>query len=181
MQDFQLFHHLRPERRGGAVAAYCRSTLSPSHLPVDVPPGVEALWVRVNPSSHPRDAAFIIFCVAYHPLRAPTAHLLAEQIINTADTLRMKYPAAKLVICGDFNGLDVSEILHQLHLTQVVDFPTVQQAKLDLIMTLTYIITTPTPTLTPSGTKHPPLHPVVTRTHYLAPALQGHQDLPTYA
>ncbi|MPC77850.1 hypothetical protein E2C01_072319 [Portunus trituberculatus] len=53
MKDFQLFHHLRPERRGGGVAVYCRSTLSPSHLPVAVPPGVEALWVRVTPSSHP--------------------------------------------------------------------------------------------------------------------------------
>ncbi|MPC91586.1 hypothetical protein E2C01_086632 [Portunus trituberculatus] len=47
----------------------------------------------------------------------------------------MKYPAAKLVICGDFNRLDVSEILHQLSLNQVVNFPTLQQAKLDLIMT----------------------------------------------
>ncbi|MPC51008.1 hypothetical protein E2C01_044845 [Portunus trituberculatus] len=37
VQDFQLFHHLRSERRGGGVAVYCRSTLSPSHLPVAVP------------------------------------------------------------------------------------------------------------------------------------------------
>ncbi|MPC79925.1 hypothetical protein E2C01_074482 [Portunus trituberculatus] len=44
MQDFQLFH-LRSERRGGGVAVYCRSTLSPSHFPLAVPPGMEALWV----------------------------------------------------------------------------------------------------------------------------------------
>ena len=47
----------------------------------------------------------------------------------------MRFPAAKLVICGDFNRLDISEILHQLHLTQVVDFPTHHQSTLDLIMT----------------------------------------------
>ncbi|KAK4323709.1 hypothetical protein Pmani_005611 [Petrolisthes manimaculis] len=51
------------------------------------------------------------------------------------DTLRVRYPAAKLVICGDFNRLDVSDIQHQLNLTQVVDFPTHGQATLDLILT----------------------------------------------
>ncbi|MPC49149.1 hypothetical protein E2C01_042944 [Portunus trituberculatus] len=63
----------------------------------------------------------------------------------------MKYPAAKLVICGDLNRLDMSEILHQLHLTQVVDFPTLQQAKLDLIMTdLHHLYSSPLP-LPPMG------------------------------
>lgn len=135
MQDFQLFHHLRTGRRGGGVALFCRSDLSPSHLHVDVPAGVEAVWVRVTPPCHPRNTASIIICVAYHPPRAATAQLLTEHIIDTADALRVRFPAAKLVIAGDFNRLDVSEILHQLHLTQVVDFPTHQQATLDLIMT----------------------------------------------
>ncbi|MPC89889.1 hypothetical protein E2C01_084852 [Portunus trituberculatus] len=56
VQDFQLFHHLRSERRGGGVAVYCRSILSLSHLSVDVPPpAVEALgrefgqWVMHHP------------------------------------------------------------------------------------------------------------------------------------
>ncbi|MPC74709.1 hypothetical protein E2C01_069083 [Portunus trituberculatus] len=61
MQDVQLFHHLRSERRDGGVAVYYRSTLSPSHLPVAVPAGVEALWVGVTPFSHLRHSL-------HHPL-----------------------------------------------------------------------------------------------------------------
>ncbi|MPC57768.1 hypothetical protein E2C01_051755 [Portunus trituberculatus] len=84
IQDFQLFHRLRSERRGEGVAVYCRSIFSPLHLPVVVPPGVETLWVRVTPPSHPRNAALIILCVVNHPPRAPTAQLLTEHIISTA-------------------------------------------------------------------------------------------------
>ncbi len=41
MQDYQLYHHLRSGRRGGGgVAVFCRSTLNPSHLPVDIPDDV---------------------------------------------------------------------------------------------------------------------------------------------
>ncbi len=67
MQDYHLYHHLRSGRRGGGVAVFCRSALSPSHLPVDIPAGVEALWVRVTPPSHPSNTASIIVCVVYHP------------------------------------------------------------------------------------------------------------------
>ena len=74
-------------------------------------------------------------CLVYHPPRAATAQLLISHVIDTADALRVRYPAAKLVICGDFNRLDISDIVHQLDLTQVVDFPTHQQATLDLIIT----------------------------------------------
>ncbi|XP_076069589.1 uncharacterized protein LOC143041511 [Oratosquilla oratoria] len=128
IENFVLFHHLR-------VALFCRADLNPSHLRVDIPEGVEVLWVRINPRLHPRHTASIIMCVVYHPPRAHTAALLSDHIIETADSLRLKYPAAKLVICGDFNRLDTSEILHQLSLTQVVNFPTHKQTTLDLIMT----------------------------------------------
>lgn len=135
IDDYELFHHLRTNRRGGGVALYCRSDLTPSHLQVDTPEGVEALWMRVTPARHPRHTAFIIYCVAYPPPPAPTAQLLVDHIIDTADALRVRFLSAKLVICGDFNRLDVNDTMHRLNLTQVVNFPTHQQATLDLIMT----------------------------------------------
>ena len=134
IDNYQLFHHLRTGRRGGGVALYCRSSLCPSLLSVDVPDGVEALWVRVTSPSHPRNTASIIVCVVYHPPRASTAQVLADHLITTADRLRVRFPAAKLVICGDFNRLDTSDIQHQLRLTQVVGFPSHEQATLDLIL-----------------------------------------------
>ncbi len=135
VDNYQLFHHLRKQRRGGGVAVYCRNDLNPSHLDVNVPEGIEALWLRVSPTSHPRQLASIIVCTVYHPPRSPTAEMLVTHLINTADFLRSKFPCSKLVICGDFNELDVSPISQHLNLTQVVDFPTHGNSTLDLILT----------------------------------------------
>ena len=99
-----------------------------------MPDGVEALWVRVNPLSHPHNTASIIVSAVYHPPRAAIAQLLTEHLISTAHALRVKYQAAKVVICGNFNRLAISDIQHQLHLTQIVGFPTHDQTTLDLIL-----------------------------------------------
>ncbi|KAK4324232.1 hypothetical protein Pmani_005072 [Petrolisthes manimaculis] len=68
------------ERRGGGVVVYCRSDLLPSHLNVNVPEGLEVLWVRVTPTSHPRQLASLIVCVVYHPPRSPTADVLVTHL-----------------------------------------------------------------------------------------------------
>ncbi|XP_076033182.1 uncharacterized protein LOC143020617 [Oratosquilla oratoria] len=151
IENFVLFHHLRVNRRGGGVALYCRADLNPLHLRVDIPEGVEALWVKLTPRFHPRHTASIIMCVIYHPPRANTALLLNDHIIETADSLRLRFPAAKLVVCGDFNRLDTSDILNHLNLKQVVTFPTHDQTTLDLIMTdMAQLYSTPRP-LPPIG------------------------------
>jgi len=81
---------------------------------------------------------------------SPGSHSLTD-ITDTADALRVRFPAAKLVICGDFNCIDISDLLHQLHLTQIVDFPTHGQTTLDLIITdLSQQYTPPQP-LPPMG------------------------------
>lgn len=61
------------------------------------------------------------------------AQLLVNHISDTFDALQVRFPATKLVICGDFNCLDINNILHQVNLTQAVDFPTHEQTTLDLI------------------------------------------------
>lgn len=65
---------------------YCRCYLTPSHLKIDTPEGVEAMRVRVTPTHHPRHAASIIYCMPYHPIREPTAQLLVNHIMDTAGT-----------------------------------------------------------------------------------------------
>ena len=53
IQNYQLFHQLRTDRKGGGVALFSRSNLNPSRLPIIPPAGVEALWVRVPPPLPP--------------------------------------------------------------------------------------------------------------------------------
>lgn len=43
-----------------------------------------------------------------------TAQFLTQYISNITDVLRVRYPAANLVVCGDFNHLDISNILLNL-------------------------------------------------------------------
>ena len=62
IDNYDMFHHLRSGRRGGGVVIFCRRELSPSHLGVEVPEGLEATWVRVSPPSHPRHTASTILC-----------------------------------------------------------------------------------------------------------------------
>lgn len=64
-----------------------------------------------------------------------SARSLIDNIIDTDDSLRVRTPVSRLIMCGDFNCLDVSDILHQLNLTQVLDFPAHHNSTLDLILT----------------------------------------------
>lgn len=71
---------------------------------------------------------------AYHPPRSHTGLPLVDHIINTADSLKTRLSSSKLIVCGDFNELDVGDILNHLGLRQLVDFPTHGSNTLDLVM-----------------------------------------------
>ena len=115
------------------MALFCRENLFPTQLKVHTPQ-VVTLWVRVSPHHSSRHIASIIYCVVYHSPHAPKEPLL-DHLIYTSDALRTQYPCAKLVLCGDFNELDTKGVQDQLHLSQIVNFPTYGPSKLDLILT----------------------------------------------
>lgn len=71
------------------------------------PEGMEAFWVKVTPFNHSRHTISTIYCVAQHPTLAPSAQVLVKNIHDIADTLRVRFPADKLVVCGDLNIFDV--------------------------------------------------------------------------
>lgn len=103
IDNYSLFCNLRTNKRGGGVALFSKNELSPILLPVNVPDGLELLWIRITPPCHPRHSASIICCVVYHPPRHYTRELLLEHLTNTSDTLKLQYPSSKIIICGDFN------------------------------------------------------------------------------
>ena len=127
--------HTHTHTRGGDVAIFAHQNLNPSPLDIDVPEDVEALWVRVTPPHHPRHAASIICCVVYHPPRAPSKDALLHHLTHASDLLRVRYPSAKIIICGDFNEIDTFDLQNELHISQLVDFPTHENRTLDLILT----------------------------------------------
>ncbi len=151
IQGYEVFHHLRTKQRGGGLVLFSRVKLNPSRLNVEVPEELEVMWVKVSPAVHPRGCSNIIFCLAYHPPRSPTGPLLVDHIITTADTLKSIMPASKLVVCGDYNQLDLVDVVEHLNLHQVVDFPTHGQNTLDLILTDMSDLYLPPQSLPPIG------------------------------
>ena len=74
--------------------------------------------------------------MVYHPpgLPAQDHRSLNEYVINTIDFLRNKYPDYGVVVLGDFNDFDISQLLSTRNLKQVVQLPTRGSAILDLIL-----------------------------------------------
>ena len=108
-------------------------SLRPAPLQVDVPVELEVLWVKVSPSSHPRHAASLLCCVVYQPPRASKSELL-NNLTNTSDLPKVRYLSSKLIICGDFNGIDTIDLQNYLNLLQLVNLPTHGNNTLDFII-----------------------------------------------
>ena len=135
ISDYHMFHNLRTNRRGGGVVMFAHQSLQPASVQVDVPEELEVLWVRVTPPRHPRHSASLLCCVVYHPPRAATKSVLLHHITHTSDLLKVRYPSSKLIICGDFNEIDTTDVQDELNIRQIVNFPTHGNNILDIILT----------------------------------------------
>ena len=85
----------------------------------------------------PTPLSGIAICVVHHPPGRPTeSHTeLNDYLINTTDRLRNEHPDDGLVLLGDFNDFDYSNLVSHHSLKQVVQQPTRNSAILDLIVT----------------------------------------------
>ena len=134
IQGFTLYNRPRPEGRGGGVAIYVSSTLE-SCLAKDIEfhDSEETLWVILKPKYLPRDTSVIACCVVYIPPASNNVNFIIDTIIASSDTIRNKYPDAKLFIMGDFNRAKLDRLSRLLQLKQFVKKPTRGSVSLDLI------------------------------------------------
>jgi len=131
---YVLFRRDRQRRRGGGVAIYARNTLQ-------VQPSVwtysarkyELLWKRVGDT---------FVGALYHPPRPQYSSKLLltfiEQSINELQ-LTAEYPAALIILAGDFNQLTDNEIIERTGLT-LIHQPIRGTSKLDQIRVRTSIL-----------------------------------------
>lgn len=73
-------------------------------------------------------------------------------LINTLDSVRTEHPDCGIALFGDFNNLDISDLLNNHNLTQLVDQPTKGSAILDLIITNMHSYYSKPTVLAPIGT-----------------------------
>ena len=121
IDGFVLFRRDCVGRRGGGVAVYVNSSL-PADIwthPADSAQ-FELLWVRVQAA-----AQMTFIGELYHPPKPQyqTAELL-DYIEAGVDAVTAAYPSATIVLAGDFNTLNDTEVATRGALLSIVDRPT---------------------------------------------------------
>lgn len=46
MENYEVIHHLHTNGRDGGVVLFCHMELRPSRLSIEIPEGVQVMWVR---------------------------------------------------------------------------------------------------------------------------------------
>lgn len=119
----------------GNVALYVRDAVTSTKLPIQVPDGLEATWVRIDPRGLPGDVSCIVFCVVHHP-QTHTSGLTPPLVTHLLDVVAGIYsrePDTGVVILGVFRDFPEHKLPLDLNLQQVVNRPTQRDA--DFIVT----------------------------------------------
>ena len=92
------------------------------------------LWCKLQPRRLPRGFSHLIVATVYHPPTADDASI-NNHIIDILLKIESSMPNAAIIIAGDFNRLNVKQIINQFCLKQLAKFPTRGNRTLDLILT----------------------------------------------
>lgn len=128
---YHLYRQDRSEKRGGGVcvwiSSYLCSSYVQSNLIYDSPKSIECIWSKIND---------ITLCACYIPpaLSAADKNLINNYFIDSIDALKLTDPLTKIILAGDFNDFNVSDLLSHHCLNQIVKFPTRYAKTLDLIL-----------------------------------------------
>ncbi|KAI8487943.1 hypothetical protein Bbelb_343910 [Branchiostoma belcheri] len=136
VDGYNLFSRSRTERRGGGVALFVKDSIPAKVVQeIEVPPELECLWISVRPRRLPRGLSELFFCTVYNPPASRHQDALVQHLLTGTDNIRSHHPEAGLVLLGDLNRLNTSDICGGNRLVQVVDTPTRGQSILDVIIT----------------------------------------------
>ena len=126
LSGFSTFSKPRTDKKGGGVAAYIKHSFKPQPF-MFMYLMILKLWIHARPPRLPRKIAGIILCAVYFPPKHPNADKYIDHMLSTIDNLSTRYPDAGVAIVGDFNDLDLSQIVLLDGYVQVVDKPTRDQ------------------------------------------------------
>ena len=87
-----------------------------------MPDHLEVVWVKVKPQRLPRDVSVLFYAITYCPEKKYESDL-TDHLLDGFDYIRTKHSDAGVVIFGDMNQLDTSQICSGNSLSQVVNKP----------------------------------------------------------
>lgn len=136
VDDYLVFAKSRDSRRGGGVAIYAKPESMPKTVNFLPPhPHHEVIWLQLRPKRLPRDISCLYVAAVYSPPDNDRVNDLIQSLVNAIDDIKTRHGDAGVVILGDFNRADTSELTSTCNLRQVVRKATRGTAILDLILT----------------------------------------------
>ena len=121
----------------GGVGLYIKNSIKFNALTDIYHPQLEVLWTYIKPTRLPRGIPCVIVGTVYHthyPVGASDNAML-DYLASSLTVIEGRYPGCGILITGDFNRLNVSRLLKQFKLKQLVRGPTRGERTLDLIIT----------------------------------------------
>ena len=118
----------------GGVCLYIKDSIQFNVLVEVQSPEFEVLWVKIRPNRLPRGIPCIIAATIYHPSTS-NDKLLLDYLAVSLTKLESQYPGCGIILCGDFNHLNINRILYQFQMKQLVKTNTRDNNILDLIIT----------------------------------------------
>ena len=134
---YDLYHLDRLSGRGGGVCAFVSNNI-PCKRRLDLEiANYECMWLWLRPYRLPRPLSAILIAVLYCPpdTCADKQREFVHYLSETIDCVRDTSPDCGIIVLGDYNNLNVSDLLNQQNLIQVVKDPTRHNATLDLVVT----------------------------------------------
>ena len=156
-RHFKSVSYFRSNRKpgGGCAILYDKNRLTRIYSEIFIPENIEATCLVLKPIHNKKDTLSNIKHILVGSIYvSPKSRFKSEtidHIIETIHTMRAKFNnEIKFLIGGDFNRLDVSDILESYGaLRQVCSVPTRKQATLDILITDLHTYYHPPTTLPP--------------------------------
>ncbi len=135
--NYNLIRQDRTFGRGGGVCAFVSNSILYKGWPGLENPLYECLWLRLRPYRLPRKISSIVMGVLYSRPDKPAQEQrdLVNYLIESLDEARNQLPDCSIVLLGDFNNLNISDLLNRRNLNQIISEPTRGSAILDLGIT----------------------------------------------
>ena len=138
IQNYQIVRKDRIYAQHGGVALYVKESIKLDRLRdyEDTSNNhIEVIWCKLRPYRLPRGFSGLIVGILYHPPNSNDDQM-KEYLFDTLSKIESSHPNCGILLAGDFNRLDVSQISNcHFRLKQLVNFATRGDNTLDLILT----------------------------------------------
>ena len=129
VQDYCCFRDDRCGRIGGGVAIWSKVNFCPQKICIsEKPPGIEVVVVALNCKM------FIIGCYIPPQVVSSSHDLVSDFLIDLIDTLLIERTSFDVMLCGDFNRLEMDFICRNCNLLNKHNCNTYGKAELDYIL-----------------------------------------------